>query len=287
MKKIMFGLGAALALVACADIESSNVVGYNTKACEKGKFYILGVQFEGTDGTMDINTLVSGFTGVDYDDDSAFKATAPQIQVPNAKGGYDIYYYLNNGYYIDADGNEAEKPGWCDLAGTIAGDEEAGAVVDGTLISGTAVWVKDVGADETFVQAGQVPADDSIEITAPVKFALRANAFPVAFNLNDTDKVSFSGLTPVPYDEASAFKQTAPQIQVPNAAGGYDIYYYLSDGYYITADGEEDVKEGWCDLAGTIAGDAEAGAIVSGDISAGQGFWTKGVGSEFKMTFKK
>ena len=287
MKKLMFGMVSALALCGLADIESSNIVGYDTKSLEKGKFYILGVQFEGTDGSMDINTICSGLTGVEYDDDFAFQSTAPQIQVPNAKGTYDLYFYLTNGYYIDSEGNEAEKPGWCDLGGTIAGNVEAGALADGVLTSGVSVWVKDVGASEDVIQSGQVLADASVEVDAPASLALRANAFPVAFNLNDSTKVTYSGLTPAQYDDDYAFQATAPQIQVLNAKGTYDIYYYLEDGFYIDENGNEAYKPGWCDLGGTIAGDVEAGALADGNIGVGAGFWTKGVGSAFKITFKK
>ena len=211
--------------------------------------------------------------------------SAPQVQVPNGVG-YDVYYYLNDGYYIDENDEEQVKPGWCDAYGTIAGNVAANAEVDGILTPGISAWVKDVGADEAFVQAGQVPADASVVVGAPVAFALRANVFPVAFNLNDTAKVEFSGLTPAVFDDAYSFRATAPQIQVPNGIG-YDVYYYLEDGYYIDENGEELVKPGWCDAYGTIAGNVAANAEVSGDVIAGQGFWTKGVGSAFTMTFKK
>ena len=62
---------------------------------------------------------------------------------------------------------------------------------------------------------------------------------------------------------------------------------YLTDGFYVDANGNESEKPGWCDSAGTIAGDDEAGALVSGDVPAGFGFWTKGVGSAFTLKFKK
>ncbi len=289
MKKLMFAAAVAAGLVAFGDgIESANTVGYNTKALTAGKFAILGIQFEGTDGSTDINAIVNGLTGVEYDDAFAFRATAPHIQVPNATtGGYDLYYYLSNGYYIDEQGNEGEKPGWCDMGGTIAGNTAAGALVSGTLIPGVAIWAKDVQNSETIQQAGQVPSEN-VTVTAPATFALRAHAFPVTFNLNDSSKVSYEGLTPVAYDDAFAFRATAPHIQVPNATtGGYDLYYYLSNGYYIDEQGNEGEKPGWCDMGGTIAGNTAAGALVSGEVPAGVGFWTKGVGSSFTITFKK
>ncbi len=289
MKKLMFGMAAALALCGMADIESSNTVGYQTKDVEAGKFSIAAVQFEATDGTTDINKLVTGLTGVSYAEYGAdFVSVAPHIQVPNAKGTYDLYYYLTDGFYIDENGNEAEKPGWCDLAGTIAGDIDAGALVSGELTAGVAIWVKDPSASEALTTAGQVPTVDNVSVTAPTIFALRANAYPVAFNLNDSSMVEFEGLTPGSYaTDGQDFVQTAPHIQVPNAKGTYDLYYYLTDGFYIDANGNEAEKPGWCDLAGTIAGDDEAGALVSGDVPAGFGFWTKGVGSAFTLKFKK
>lgn len=280
----MFGMAAALALCGMA-IESSNTVGYQTKDCEKGKFYILGFQFEGTDGSMDINKLLSGFAGVDYDEDGAFTKTAPQIQIPNGVG-YDVYYYLNDGYYIDEEGNDQTKAGWCDEVGTIAGNEAAGALVGADLTPGVAAWVKDTSEAGTFVQAGQVSSDATVEVTTPAKFSLRANVLPVGFDLNDSEKVTYSGITGVDYDETGAFTKTAPQLQVPNGIG-YDVYYYLNDGYYIDENGDEQTKPGWCDEVGTIAGNEAAGALVSGIVPAGQGFWAKGVGSEFKMIFKK
>ena len=276
MKKLMFGMAAALALCGMA-IESSNIVGYDTKSLEKAKFYIFAPQFEATDGTSDINQIVSGLVGASYAEfGDDFVSVAPQIQIPNAQGGYDIYYYITDGYY---EGGK-EKPGWCDMSGTIAGDEEA--LIDGQLLSGIAMWVKDVQNAGTFQQAGQVLKDSTATVDAPVAFALRANPFPEGFNLNDASKVAFQGLPQVSYAEyGDDFVKYAAQIQVPNAQGGYDIYYYITDGYY--EGGKE--KAGWCDMSGTIAGDEEA--LVTGDISQGQGFWTKGVGSSFSMTFTK
>ena len=273
MKKLMFGMAAALALCGMA-IESSNVVGYDTKDVEAGKFYIFAPQFETTEGTSDINKIVSGFTGASYAEfGEDFVKVAPQIQVPNDKG-YDVYFYITDGYY---EGGK-EKAGWCDSAGTIAGDVEA--LLSGELLSGVAMWVKDVQNAESFQQAGQVPTESTVSVDAPVGFALRANPFPIAFNLNDAT-FTCEGLPQISYAEyGEDFVKYAAQIQVPNDKG-YDVYYYITDGYY--EGGKE--KAGWCDSAGTIAGDAES--LLSGLVPQGQGFWTKGVGSAFKMTFTK
>ena len=131
-------------------MESSNIVGYNTKDVTAAKFYILGPQFEATDGTADINKIISGVTGVSVEDN--FTATAPHIQVPNAKGAYDLYYYLTDGYYatgeVDGAGDPvyAQKAGWCDDGGVIAGDEACSC--DGVVPVGQGFWTK--GVNSTF-----------------------------------------------------------------------------------------------------------------------------------------
>ena len=147
MKKLMFATAVAAAGLAYG-VESSNVVGYNTKELTAGKFAIGAFQFEATDGTLDINKIVSGLEGADYDDAFAFRATAPQVQVPNARGDYDVYYYLSDGYYADENGNDAYKAGWCDMYGTIAGDDTAGAIVDGVVPANVGFWAK--GGGSTF-----------------------------------------------------------------------------------------------------------------------------------------
>ena len=83
-------------------------------------------------------------------------------------------------------------------------------------------------------------------------------------------------VTGVNYDSEGAWLNTAPQIQVPSAAG-YTTYRYLNDGWYDN-NGEDAYKPGWCDFNGNIVDDA---------IPAAQGFWTKGVQGAFTLTFKK
>ena len=49
--------------------------------------------------------------------------------------------------------------------------------------------------------AGQVPSVKSLEVDTPATFVLRANVYPVAFDLNDVEAVTFTGLTPASYAE--------------------------------------------------------------------------------------
>ena len=46
---------------------------------------------------MDINDLLTGFEGTDYDDDRNFVNTAAQVQIPDG-AGFIAYYYLNNAW---------------------------------------------------------------------------------------------------------------------------------------------------------------------------------------------
>lgn len=122
MKKVAFCAAAAAMCGGLLAVESANIVGYTTKGADQGKFIIIGAQFEGVvDGTMKINDLVTGLTGVDYDSDDIWLTTAAQIQVPATTGGYTTYRYLNDGWY-DNNGEDAYKPGWCDAMGNIVED---------------------------------------------------------------------------------------------------------------------------------------------------------------------
>ena len=245
----------------------TSIVGYTAKDADQGKFIIIGAQFEGvTDGSMKINGLVNGLTGVDYDSDGIWLTTAAQIQVPATTGGYTTYRYLNDGWYDD-DGNDAYKSGWCDAGGNIVDDEFTLCV---------AHWLKSVQDSVSANVAGAVSEDSSADISCPVGFALRAGAFPIGITLN-TAAMTAAGITGVDYDSDGTWLTTAPQIQVPATTGGYTTYRYLNDGWYDD-DGNDAYKSGWCDAGGNIVSDV---------IPAAQGFWTKGVQGAFTLTFTK
>ena len=242
-------------------------MGYTSKDAAKGKFLIVGAQFDAVKGGRAINDLVSGVQGVDYDGDYSWMNTAAQIQIPSATG-YNVYYYLNDGWYDDGSEEGATKAGWCDGDGVIANAE---------IDSMVAFWFKSVPSDATATIAGAVPSTkDTADVDCPVNFALRANAFPkaVAFNSDTMQTVNIVG---VDFDEDYNWMTTAPQIQVPSVSG-YTVYYYLNDGWYNDGTDEGATKAGWCDGNGVIVNDV---------IPAGQGFWTKGTTGAFKLLFTK
>ena len=246
---------------------AESIVGYTSKEAVKGKFLIVGAQFDAVKGGRAINDLVSGVQGVDYDDNDVWMTTAAQIQVPSTSG-YTTYRYLNDGWYNDGSEEGATKAGWCDGSGNIVTDE---------LDSMVAFWFKSVPGDATATIAGAVPSTkDTADVDCPMNFALRANAFPKAVALNSDDMQAI-GITGVDYDDADAWMTTAPQIQVPSASG-YTTYRYLNDGWYDDGSEEGATKAGWCDGSGNIVNDV---------IPAGQGFWTKGTTGAFKLLFTK
>ena len=131
MKKLMITATAALcATVGFSAITSANVVGYATDTLAQNKFTIKAIQFEDVaSGKVNANTVLSGFTGVDFDENSAFRLTAPQIQVQST-AGYNTYYYLNDAY-IEA--TDSTKQGWADGAGNY---------VEPEIAVGAGFWVK-------------------------------------------------------------------------------------------------------------------------------------------------
>mgnify|MGYP004661773423 CR=1 FL=1 len=251
MKKLMITATAALcATVGFSAITSANVVGYATDTLAQNKFVIKAIQFEDVaSGKVDANTVLSGFTGVDFDENSAFRLTAPQIQVQST-AGYNTYYYLNDAY-IEA--TDSTLQGWADGAGNY---------VDLELTPGTAVWVKVPGGDTAATMSGAVSAAKDVPVEIPAgKFTLVGNGYPAPVTLNGRQMTS-GDIMGVDFDENSAFRLTAPQIQVQSTAG-YNTYYYLNDAYIEATDS---TKQGWADGAGNY---------VEPTVAVGAGFWVK------------
>ena len=228
------------------------MVGYATDTLAQNKFIIKAIQFEDiASGAVDANKVLSGFKGVDYDEASAFKLTASQIQVQAAGAGYNTYYYLNDAYVEETD---STKPGWADLNGNY---------VDLALTPGTAVWMKVPGGDAEATMAGNVSDATEVPVEIPAgKFTLVGNGYPASVTLNGKQMTS-DDIKGADYDDASAFKLTAPQIQVQAVGAGYNTYYYLNDAYVEETDS---TKPGWADLNGNY---------VEPEIAVGVGFWVK------------
>ncbi|MGN0847141.1 MAG: hypothetical protein ACI4RA_07135, partial [Kiritimatiellia bacterium] len=236
-----------------ADVESANIVGYNNDSTEQGKFAILAAQFEDVaTGKIDLNKIMKGVVGVNWDEDDEFMTTAPQIQILDADGtGYTTYYYLNDGYVDDS----TTKEGWCDGVGNF---------VDLEITPGSSFWFKNPGDNAALTISGAVGSDAVVSVVAEQnKFKLVGNAYPAALGLN-TKNFTSDDIFGVDWDENDEFLTTAPQIQVLDADGtGYTTYYYLNDGYVD----DSTTKKGWCDGVGNYRPDVT--------VPTGRGFWIK------------
>ena len=286
---------------------STSVVGYTTKDAPKAAFRLAAISFEGAgDGSLNLNDLVvPGTKTVANNDDGAFLNEAPQVQVQKADGGYNTYYYINNAVYISGydegtgDPIVDTKAGWADMFGVLATVEYYEASLaegPGTVTPGSAVWFKDPSStgNASLVSSGAV-IDSDVSIECPAAFRLRANAFPTDLNLNDTNQVVFAGLADVANEDDGAFLNTAPQIQVQKADGGYNTYYYINNAVYIagyeegSGDPIVETKAGWADMFGVLATPEYYEATLAegpGVATAAFGFWAKGVSKSFTMTFK-
>ena len=137
MKKLMFGLACAAAMIACADVESANVVGYIAKECPQGKFQIGTVPFQSCAGDLQITKLLTGFTPVAIDwnleEYTEFQTRAAQLQIWNGSA-YDLAYYVSNAWYDNGTEDGDFKAGWADGEGLLLEDYE--------IPAGNGFWVK-------------------------------------------------------------------------------------------------------------------------------------------------
>ena len=251
------------ATVTFAELASAKVVGYNTVTIDK-QWTILAVNFESVSGTgLSIQEAFPYQEGMTKGSSS----TGDEIQVQNAAGGYDTYYLSDgnfkkmgkNTYYPERDGK------WFQGTSTT----EASTV----LKPGQAFWygAKNYATPFTVTVAGAVPGDATKSITVNQAWTHIANPYP--FNLALNGGINYSeGMT-------KGSSSTGDEIQVQNAAGGYDTYY-LSDGnfkkmgkntYYPERDGK------W--FKGTETTE------TAGSIPVGKGAWYGRKGAtEFSIT---
>lgn len=274
MKKLMFTAAVAAAMGAFA-IESANVVGYTTKSTPQGKFMIGTVPFETTDGDMDINKLISGFTPVtidwSLDEYTLFRNLAAQLQIWNGSN-YDTAYYVSNAWFDDGTEEGDYKEGWCDGDGLLLEDYE--------FTPGGAYWVKNVPDSNSLTVAGQIKAASSVNVSCPTSFTLTGNAFPVDIQLNEGTQMTSANITPVAIDwesdDYTVFRDAATQLQIWNGTV-YDTAYYVSNAWYDNGTPDGDYKAGWCDGDGLL--------WENYTIPAGNGFWVKATSGACTLTF--
>ena len=215
-----------------ADVTSANVVGYNTLDMNM-QYTMLGNSF-GTVGQEGLGKLyLKDIKGEFTDED--------EIQVSFMNGymiDFTIYTYYTENYGYDPEG-------WYDGQGNYVGDSVY-------IEQGQAAWLKIASGERVPATISGEVAGQEITLNNFTKtYEMVVNPYPVAFNPNDTENVTWSGTT----DE--------DEIQVSFMNGymiDFTIYTYYTENYGYD-------PEGWYDGQGNY---------ISTPVAAvGQGWWLK------------
>ena len=214
MKKLMM-MAASLtwATGVFADgISSAEIVGYYKQDLVSGKFNMCGISFVPTGGdktVFDINkdlTFQNLTPGLGNGDGDEIMVWNPQTS------GYTTFYYYNDG--------NPEYTAWYPM---IDGKETV-------LEAGSAFWFLSPTGDATVgkdvLWSGAVESEQAYtdEIVGG-KFNMLINAYPLPLDLNDSNSVTFAGLTP------GQGNGDGDEIMVWNPkTSGYTTFYYYNDG---------------------------------------------------------
>ena len=262
MKKLVTAFAAcALAGLGLAQVESVNIVGYETKALVAGEFNMLGGTFTGVGKAgYSLNRDFKG-ENLTAGPDSL---SADTILIHNAATGIYTTYYLYEG--------DGEYPaGWYNAGSEEWFDDD----YPNGLPAGSSFWyvakATTVNAKVTF--SGDVPMGASYtKNLVRGEFNMVASPYPVALKLNDAAQVTLTGAT------AGAGSDTADTIKIHDATtGGYTTYYlYEGDGTY---------QAGWYNA---VSDELFEDDFPNG-LPAGKPFWyvAKAGTGDFSITFLK
>jgi hypothetical protein len=269
MKKLITA-AMALALfagIASAQVNSDNIVGYQSHATVGGNYNLPAVQWNSVGGG---NVAISNlFADTSMLTQGSGLVDADYIQVWNpVTSGYAQYFLYNDesGYNPEWDGE------WLDNSNPAAGPTGE------TLAPGSAFWLlRQSGVDTNLVSAGEVAsvAQFTFNITKN-NYNMIANAYPTDLQINSTNfviditkAVQGSGLVDADY------------IQVWNpVTSGYAQYFLYNDesGYNPEWDGK------WLDNSNPAAGPTASG------LPAGFGAWylsQPATATDWTLTIKK
>ena len=242
MKKLMFGLTAAVAVGAMA-VESANVVGYETRNLTANEQVINGANFVTVgEDAMDIQSITM--------DGAAGNGDAMIWWWNTATGKYDAKAYWYTELYADEEGETTlGYAGW--------GDLEYWMPVTKTFAPGEAFWIQ-AGLNTSFTIAGEVLQSEAeyvgIDLTANEQIQV-TNPFP-----NGTlDLQSIKMDDKVGNGDAMIWWWNT-------ATGKYDARAYWYTELYADEEGETTLGyAGW--------GDLEYWMPISKTFEKGQGFW--------------
>ena len=262
-KSMLAGLAAVSAGLCFGDVTSANTVGYITDNITKGNFNMIGINFTSVDGKSGIQLKDLVGTGI-FGTDDPFTADQIRIWDP-ATSDYEIWYY-----YVD---DSHEWDGWYDFLTQSKLFED---VHPEGLANGSAAWYLSANGSlgGTATMAGAVDAAASVTLTLTRgNFNMIANPFPVGFQLNNADQVTWGNAfgTDDPF--------TADQIRIWDpATSDYEIWYYYVD------DSHE--WDGWYDF---LTQSKLFEDVHPNGLAAGIPCWylsAAAIGGTFDVTFK-
>ena len=167
MKKLMLGFAMAAAMVASADVESSNIVGYMDNGSTVSGLNVIG------SGFVDI-----GLTSIKLN----------ELKVANAAGG-EVTTGTCAVDLIDENGNTLKSYLWASSGrGTSKtwGWKEGGAAIDDTVVfaRGAGMLFTAENAGDTFKSAGEVNLDGLTVSETVAGLNVIANPYPTTVKLN-------------------------------------------------------------------------------------------------------
>ena len=196
------------------------------------EYTLLTVNFDAANGSA--LTVQEAFPYCDGMTEAKVSGSADNIQVMNAEGGYDTYF-MWNGASGKSGTADPTKRGWAK-----AGKTE---LTTDTLPKGSTMWYQSRAAQYDnasthydLTVAGAVSLAENYEYTLNKEYTLVGNPFPVEIPLNNG----------VVLTEPTAAKVSgsADNVQIMNAAGGYDTYFMWNGA--AGKSGEPDpTKQGW------------------------------------------
>jgi hypothetical protein len=268
------------------------IVGYSAKEQKSdAKTGIISFQWDSVNG--DTITLNSGFIkptvpGTIYEHGTLDDPTpgwynnAPKIQIRKPDGGYTVRYYADDIWddTLCAKSDDPDGDGIVGIAGWA--DSAGGYDATTTLSLGGGAWINSPDADNSFTTCGMVATEEvAVGGDSSAATLLCGGAFPVAFQLNNTNSVVWTCTPGTIYehgandDPTKGWYNAAPSIQVRTDEGGYILRYYADDIWDDTLCAESDDPDGdgivgirgWADAAG--------GYDSSTTVAVGGGFWLK------------
>ena len=263
-KSILAGVAAISAGLCFGDVTSANTVGYITDNITKANFNAVGISFTSVDGKgIQLNDITgTGVFGALVPDD------ADQVRIWDPlTSTYENWYY-----YVDE--SDHQWDGWYDLLTQMKLFEE---VHPEGLANGSSVWYLSANGSHggTATMAGAVDTAKSVTLTLTRgNFNQVANPFPVGFQLNNAEQVTWESAT------GALVPDDADQVRI------WDPATSTYENWYLYVDESDHQWDGWYDLLTQMKLFED---VHPNGLAAGVPVWYLAAGTRgqtFDVTFK-